>query len=176
MNVDHREDLPGRMPDTGAEDGEPWQSDAILLGSAETAGRVALIETVVEPGSEPPCFRHYWEDKLLYVLAGALNVYVAGRWIEAPAGAAVWLPRGVEHTYVAAARTRVLAMFTPAGFEGFYRELDAPCPWVHEIERVVATAARYGCELTGPHPGPPPARRQGDDVDMQDDNHAFPDH
>ena len=148
------------------------QAGAILLGSAETAGRLALIETVEEPGGEPPCHRHHWEDKLLYVLAGALNVYVAGRWIDAPAGAVVWVPRGVEHTYVAAAEhTRVLAMFTPAGFEEFYRELDAPHPWACGIEQLVATAARYGCELTGPHPGPPIARRRGDGADAQDDNH-----
>ena len=147
------------------------QPGAILLGSAETEGRVALIETVEEPGGELPCHRHHWEDKLLYVLAGALKVYIAGRWIDAPAGAAVWVPRGVEHTYFAATgHTRVLTMFTPAGFEGFYRELDAPCPWVSEIERLVATAARYGCELTGPHPGPPAARRRGDGIDMKDDN------
>ncbi len=105
------------------------------------------------------------------MLAGTLTVYVAGRWIDAPAGTAVWVPRGVEHTYVAAAaHTRVLAMFTPAGFEGFYRELDAPRPWAYGIERLVATAARYGCELTGPHPGPPPARCRGDGADTHDDN------
>ena len=150
------------------------QPGAILLGSAETAGRVALIETVEEPGGEAPCHRHHWEDKVLYVLEGALHVYIAGQWIGAPAGAAVWVPRGVEHTYVAAdEHTRVLTMFTPAGFEGFYRELDPSRLWAGEIERLVVTAARYGCELTGPHPGPPTARGRGDGVDLEDDNRPF---
>ena len=161
LNVDRREELPKRRPDTHAVHREPPQPGAILLGSEETAGRVALIETVEEPDSGVPCHRHHWQDKLLYVVEGALNVYVAGQWIHAPAGAAVWLPRGIEHSYVAAAEhTRVLAMFTPAGFEGFYRELDAPPPWADEIERLVATAARYGCEITGPHPEPPTAHLQ----------------
>ena len=151
------------------------QPGAILLGSAETAGRVALIETVEEPGDELPCHRHHWEDTLLYVLAGALNVYLAGRWSAAPAGTAVWVPRGVEHTFVAAEHTRLLTIFAPAGFEGFYRELNVPRPWACEIERLVATAARYGCELTAPHPGPPAARRRGDGIDMKDDIPPFSD-
>ena len=161
LNVNQPEELPGRQPDTSAVHHELPQRAAILFASEETDGRVALIETAEEPDDQPPCHRHHWEDKLLYVVVGALNVYVAGQWIYAPAGAAVWLPRGVEHSYVAATEhTRVLAMFTPAGFEGFYRELDAPRPWAREIERLVGTAARYGCEITGPHPDPPAAHLQ----------------
>ncbi len=160
LNIDQLAHLPGRRGDTGAGHGDASQRITGLLGSAETAGRVALIEMVEAPGAEPPCHRHHWEDKLLYVLAGALQVYIAGRWSAAPAGAAIWIPRGVEHTYVVAVDpTRVLTMFTPAGFEGFYHEMDAPRPWAGEMERLVATAARYGCEITGPHPGPPSGGR-----------------
>ena len=123
---------------------------AILVGGEETGGRFALVETVEERCAEPPRHLHHWEDETLYVLEGALDVWVAGGWVEVPAGAAVFLARGVEHAFrVETARARVLVFLTPAGFEGFYREMDAAGS---EVERLVATAARYGCEITGPAP------------------------
>jgi quercetin dioxygenase-like cupin family protein len=125
---------------------------AVLVAGAETGDRFALIETVEEPGAEPPRHIHHREDEALYVLEGSLDVWIASRWVEVPAGAVVFLPRGVEHTFVATERARVLALVAPAGLEGFYREADAARS---EVERLVATAARYGCEITGPVPARP---------------------
>ena len=127
------------------------QRVSILVAGGETGGRFALVEMFEERGAEAPRHLHHWEDETLYVLEGSLSVWVAGRWVEAPAGAAVFLARGVEHALaVAADRARVLSFFAPAGFEGFYRELDAAS--APDVERLVATAARYGCEIVGPAP------------------------
>ena len=124
---------------------------SILVAGEETGGRFALVEMVEERGAEPPRHLHHWEDETLYVLEGSLSVWVAGKWVEAPAGAAVFLARGVEHALaVAAGRARVLSFFAPAGFEGFYRELGATS--APDVERLVITAARYGCEIVGPAP------------------------
>ena len=126
---------------------------AVLVAGEETGGRFALVELVLARGAEPPCHRHHWEDETLYVLAGALRVRVGDAWVEAPAGAAVFLPRGGEHGLVVTTReARVLAALTPAGFEGFYREVAGAAPG---LERLVALAARYGCEITGPPPTSP---------------------
>ena len=123
---------------------------AVLVGGEETGGRFALVEKVEERGAEPPRHLHHWEDEALYVLEGSLDVWVAGEWVEVTAGAAVFLARGVEHAFaVSTERARVLVFLAPAGFERFYREMDAVEP---EVERLVATAARYGCEITGPAP------------------------
>ena len=123
----------------------------LLVEGAAAAGRFALLELVVARGAEPPRHRHHWEDEVFYVLAGALRVWVGGRWIAAPAGAAVFLPRGDEHAFVVTTPlARVLVALTPAGFEGCYRELGGPA--APPLERLVATAARYGCEITGPSP------------------------
>ena len=123
----------------------------VVVGGGETGGRFALVETSEERGAEPPRHLHHMEGETLCVLDGSLDVWVAGEWIEVPAGAAVFLPRGVEHAFaVASERARVLSLFVPAGFEGFYREMgaaDAP-----DVERLVVLAARYGCEITGPAP------------------------
>lgn len=131
----------------------------MLVGGEETGGRFAIVETIAVRGAEPPHHLHRREDETPYVLEGALRVCIAGAWADVPAGAAVCLPRGVEHAVtVVTGRARVLAILAPAGFEGFYRELEAAAPAGApgpDIERLVATAARYGCEITAPPPTNP---------------------
>ena len=120
----------------------------ILIGGAETGGRLAIVEEVIRRGAELPRHLHHWEDEALYVLDGELAVCLGGEWRRVPAGGAVLLSRGVEHAVaVVGAAARVLTVLTPAGFEGFYRELTDATP---DLDRLVATAARYGCEITGP--------------------------
>ena len=139
-----------------APDGAPARHVAILVAGEASGGRVALVETVEVRGSEPPRHRHHWEDELLYVLEGTLHVCIGSESVTAPAGTAVLLPRGIDHAYaVVTESARVLTVLAPAGFEGLYRELgEEPRAGGAELERLVATAARYGCEITGP-----PARR-----------------
>jgi quercetin dioxygenase-like cupin family protein len=130
---------------------------AVLVAGEQTAGRSGLVETVKERDAEPPRHLHHLEDETVYVIEGSLNVWVAGEWVEAPAGTAVFLPRGVEHACVAATeKARMLSFFTPAGFERFYGDMAATGPL--DVERLVTTAARYGCEIVGPTPERPQVR------------------
>ena len=125
----------------------------ILVNGDETGGRFALVEMVEARGAGLPCHRHHWEDEVLYVLEGELAVCIAGEWVAAPAGTAVFLPRGVEHAVaVVTAQARVLVALAPAGSEGFHRALGELSAGGAALERLVAVAARYGCEITGPAP------------------------
>ena len=127
---------------------------AVLVGGEETAGRCGLVETVEERGAHPPRHLHHREDETLYVIEGSLRVWAAGEWVEAPAGTALFLPRGVEHALLAETeKARVLSFFAPAGFERFYGEMATAGPL--DVERLVTTAARYGCEIAGPTPERP---------------------
>lgn len=127
---------------------------AVLLRGEETAGRCGLVETVERRGARPPRHLHIGEDETLYVIEGSLSVWVAGEWFEAPAGTALFLPRGVEHALLAETeKVRVLSFFAPAGFERFYGEMAAVGPL--DVERLVTAAARYGCEIAGPTPERP---------------------
>ena len=127
---------------------------AVLVRGEETSGMCGLVETVEERGAHPPRHLHHLEDETLYVIEGSLRVWVAGEWVEAPVGTALFLPRGVEHALLAETeRARVLSFFAPAGFEGFYREMATAGPL--DVERLVTTAARYGCEIAGPTPARP---------------------
>ena len=124
---------------------------SILLAGEETAGRYGLVETVEEQGGFAPRHCHHREDETLYVIEGSLSVWVADGWVQVPAGTTLFLRRGVEHALVAkTGKVRVLSLFAPAGFEGFYREMAHTGPL--EIERLITMAARYGCEITGPTP------------------------
>ena len=116
---------------------------AVLVEGEETRDVFALIETVEAKRAQGPFDLHDRKDDALYVLEGFLNVWVAGRWVDGPAGTAVFLPRGEEHAFVVATETaRMLIFIVPVGFEGFYREVGATGTSSFDIERLVATAAR----------------------------------
>ena len=160
-----------RAEQTDREEAGPHQDGLarLLVAGEETGGRFALVETRARRGEGPPRHVHTREDEVLYVLAGRLTVYRGEVTLDAPAGACVLLPRGGEHTYrVESAEARLLVVLLPAGLEGCYRELDgAAGEGSHQVERLVATAARYGVEITGPgrrgavRPPGPESRRAG---------------
>ncbi len=105
----------------------------------------------------------------MYVLEGELAIFLDGNWNRARAGTAMLLPRGVEHSFaVITAPARVLTILAPAGYEDWYREHPNGAlghgAGKSTVERFVAVAARYGCEVTGPHPGRPPSESAGANV------------
>ena len=62
-----------------------------------------------------PLHLHHKDDEAWYVLEGALRVRRGDEVVEAPAGAAVFVPRGTPHTYWNAVEgpTRYLLVMTP---------------------------------------------------------------
>ncbi len=62
-----------------------------------------------------PFHVHYGDDEAWYVLAGTLAFQLDDQRVEAPAGSAVFAPRGVPHTYwnPHPTPTRYLLVMTP---------------------------------------------------------------
>jgi quercetin dioxygenase-like cupin family protein len=136
----------------GNTDTEPGDLMSVLLNGGDTEGRFAVIETVETNGSEAPYRVHTREDLAVYVVEGQVRFRVDGEWLSRPAGTCVLLPRGCEHTYaVESERARLLTILVPAGFEGYYREMDdrggASQPATPDFERLVTVAAHYGVEI-----------------------------
>jgi quercetin dioxygenase-like cupin family protein len=136
-----------------------WQAGRgqplLVLDGAATDGRLSLVLQELAQGDEFPKHRHHWEDEAIYVLDGEIAAYIGDRWRQVAAGAAAIVPRGTDHAIVArTARARLLTVYTPAGFEGYYRDLGET---TGALELVVTTAARYGCEVTGAIPDSPSA-------------------
>jgi quercetin dioxygenase-like cupin family protein len=133
------------------------------LTSAETDGTLAVGHAVVRPGGEPPLHVHAREDETFYVLDGQITFQRGGQRIEASAGDAVFMPRGVQHGFAVITETAsLLQVFTPGGLEEAFRSLSQPAPAgelppapngpppPEAVEAMTARFAEYGVEFTGP--------------------------
>jgi len=88
-----------------------------------------LIEAVGRKGNAPPPHIHRREDEIFYVLEGELAVSVGDRTMKAVPGTMVFLPRNVQHSFtIESEQMRMLILLTPAGFEGWFKELSVPAP------------------------------------------------
>jgi mannose-6-phosphate isomerase-like protein (cupin superfamily) len=136
----------------------------IKADGADTGGRVLVTESTAPRGAGPPLHVHHNEDEWFYVLEGALTICVADKIVVAGAGAFVFGPRDVPHTFVVSSeRARFLLVTEPAGLEGFIRALAIPATapesppaptWPPDMDAVFRAAADHGLEILGP-PGIP---------------------
>jgi quercetin dioxygenase-like cupin family protein len=146
-----------------------------ILSGAETGGTLLLVEMTVQPGGGPPLHRHRREDETFVVQSGRLSIWLGDRAVEAEAGATVWAPRGVAHTFKnrGDGPARVLLLITPAETEGplpdgrgsvsgaeeFFAAITRPQrptaaalldPEIREL--IPRLAPKYGIEILGPSP------------------------
>lgn len=118
----------------------------MVRASAKTTGGAFTIIEEISP-LDTPLHRHENEDEIFFVLEGDHVIQVGEEEFELGPGGLAFGPRGVPHAQrrVVPRAGRILIMCSPAGFEGFFRELA-------EAERaetigpeVYATASeRYG--------------------------------
>lgn len=96
----------------------------------ETSGGVlALLDERGRRGDMPPLHVHRRDDETFYVLGGEVTLFVGGEQIVLGPGQAAFAPRDVPHAYrVESGEAHWLVITTPAGFDGFVREVAAPAP------------------------------------------------
>jgi len=118
----------------------------IKLTGEETGGAYALIEEINPPGVGVPLHVHENEDETFHVTEGQVEFTLNGKPVVAGAGTTVYLPRRVPHAFKVVGQTpaRVLVLLSPPGLERMFRELAQLPPGPPDMERVVATCARYG--------------------------------
>jgi mannose-6-phosphate isomerase-like protein (cupin superfamily) len=136
----------------------------IKADGSDTGGRVLVTEQLAPRGGGSPLHVHHNEDEWFYVLEGELTIWVGGETVVAGAGAFVFGPRDVPHTFaVSSEQARFLLVTEPAGFEGFIRALAVaatspeipPAPMAPpDMAPVMAAATEHGLEILGP-PGIP---------------------
>ena len=126
---------------------EVSQSTIVLKSTgANSAGSLFLIESTLEAGFPgPPLHTHTTLHDMFYVLEGTLTIDFGDRTIEAGPGTFVSVPPGVVHTFRNASDSavRVLNFSTPAGFEGYMRDLgmayaDGRKPTSEEIGEIAS--------------------------------------
>jgi uncharacterized protein (DUF2249 family)/quercetin dioxygenase-like cupin family protein len=116
MRVTGPEEAPPRRPAGGE-----GLRVRVLAGDGPLAGAVAgMAEVEIAPGATLPAHDHGDAEALVYVIAGRARFACGDADAEVAGGGAVHLPRGAEVAVANAGadRLRLLAVFSPAGFEG----------------------------------------------------------
>ena len=136
----------------------------VKAATETTGGAVAVLEHLAPRGAGSPMHVHRREDEWFYVLEGELTFWVGGTVTVAPAGAFVYGPRAIPHTFVVSSeQARFLLVTEPAGFEQFVRAIAEPAERLAvppaateppDVARLAAVAAEHGIEILGP-PGIP---------------------
>ena len=123
------------------------------ISGEDTGGRYSLMEVELI-GDGPPQHIHKTEDESFFVLEGEIKVLLGERTFIAKSGTFVHSPRGTVHGFyrVEKKNAKLLAMFSPAGFEKFFDEaIDVD---VTDTEAYVAKgkalAKKYNMEIVGP--------------------------
>jgi mannose-6-phosphate isomerase-like protein (cupin superfamily) len=98
--------------------------EVLVKASAATTGGAFTVFEESEP-VDTPLHVHENEDELFYVLEGQHVFQVGDQEFRTGPGGVVFAPRGVPHSQrrMVPRKGRVLVLTSPAGFEGFFREL-----------------------------------------------------
>ena len=99
-----------------------------LVWGEESGGGFSLLEHPIPPRSLcAPLHRHAGVDEYSFVLEGRMGARLGDEVIYAEAGELAFKPRDQWHTFWNAGDEpcRILEIISPAGFEHFFREVDA---------------------------------------------------
>ena|SRR5690349_18336829 len=126
--------------------GVRWMIDGIEAGE-----RFSLVEHPMSPRAlAAPLHLHTREDEYSFVLEGRMGALLGDEVVEAGPGDLVHKPRNQWHTFWNAGDEpcRILEIISPAGFEGFFRELVALGGALKaDPDELAALNERYGFEM-----------------------------
>jgi quercetin dioxygenase-like cupin family protein len=130
----------------------------------EDTGQVyALVESLVQPQSGSPPHIHSLEDEAFYIQEGEFEFQLDDQTIVVTTGSFLHSPKGQLHrfTNIGSKPGKLLIWVTPSGLEKFFAEVGLPVedptaapPSVSpaDIERMLASASKYGLEIFPPNP------------------------
>jgi mannose-6-phosphate isomerase-like protein (cupin superfamily) len=122
-----------------------------MIDGEDAGGDFSLVEHPLPPRAlAAPLHRHAREDEYSYVLEGRMGALLGDEVLEVGPGDLVFKPRDQWHTFWNAcdAPCRILEIIAPAGFEHFFRGLDALGGALEaDPEELAALAAGHGLEL-----------------------------
>lgn len=122
-------------PEDGAIVLAPGEGRRVTLGPADvvfkvtkedTSGNFAFCEYTAAAGFAGPLPHIHWDhEEVFYVLEGNIDIKIGEHTVEAGAGTFAMVPRGSAHTFSnpGDSPAKLLGMFSPAGYEGYFEEL-----------------------------------------------------
>lgn len=98
----------------------------ILFDGDATEGRHSCVSAEYDPGGHAPPHAHPAADELFHVIAGRFEFWTPGGYRSVEPGQIAYVPRGEYHGFRNVGDTvgRLVATYTPAGFERFLVEVD----------------------------------------------------
>ena len=140
-----------------------WHIDTLKTFKAlagDTGGRLVAWEELLPHRSSPPLHLHRADDEAWFVLEGELTFRIGDDTLAAPAGAFVWAPRGLPHTFrVDSPSARLLGLAVPGAFDEFVRATGRPAAALTlppppegppDMAALVGAARVHGIEILGP--------------------------
>ncbi|HEY3476224.1 MAG TPA: cupin domain-containing protein [Anaerolineales bacterium] len=96
------------------------------LTSEQTGGAFYVCEAVFGPESASPLHIHHYEDEVIHVLEGAIDIRLDKAKLHAPAGGIIHLPKKIPHALQNPLKTplRVTVHAIPGGLENYFDEVD----------------------------------------------------
>ena len=96
------------------------------LTHQQNGGAYYLFESEFDPGTGNRLHVHRYEDEVVYVLEGAIEIRLDNQKLQASAGGAAHLPKNIPHALYNPLKTplRLLAIVIPGGMEDFFDELN----------------------------------------------------
>jgi len=119
----------------------------IHTSAEETEGAFAMLELVADPRNGVPMHVHKNEDKHFIVLEGTLHIANGDKTLDAPAGTAVTVRKGVPHAWCNLSETpvRMLLVFSPGHIERLFKEVAT-----RQRDDIAAILDKFGCLIVGP--------------------------
>ena len=123
------------------------------LWGEDTNGEVSVVEHPFPVGALVPPHLHTREDEYSIVTEGEIGFRSGSRQVVLAAGGYITKPRGEMHTMwnAGSVPARMIEIISPAGFEGFFRELaDLVSAGPPSMDARLEVAERYGLEFASP--------------------------
>lgn len=130
----------------------------------DASGTMTVVEFLSPAGFAPPVHSHRYEDELLVVLDGEIDLLAGDESSTARSGEVAFLPHGVPHSFVVRSATaRYLTVTTARNripeFDEFVAELGSPADTAELPEpapvdgaRVADVARTHDIDILGPPP------------------------
>ena len=102
----------------------------IKVSPPDGRGRLAMITQDVSPGTSIPVHLHEKEDEIIFIQSGTGEATLGDRRVGLAAGSTLFVPQGTWHggRNTGSDTLRWVAIYSPAGFEGYFREIGRPSP------------------------------------------------
>jgi quercetin dioxygenase-like cupin family protein len=97
------------------------------LAGRQTGGAFYVCETTFGPGRGTPLHIHHFEDEVVYVMEGQIDIRLDKERLQAPTGGVVHLPKKIPHAWhnPLDIPLKLMVYAIPGGLEGYFDEVEA---------------------------------------------------